>query len=139
MNILIVEDSRAGQLMLRKNAEEVTSSIRCVGTLQEALEHAEWARLVLLDLNLPDSSGLDTVAEMRRFTSAKIVVCSQVTDPENCERAGYLGADVYFGKNPQDATLGLTLKCLAGVDRREAEADAQAQEFLGRGNKSEGT
>ena len=88
MDILLVEDSRTSVLMVSSLLEEDTTEayqLTVAGTVAEAREHLQNHEfdLILLDLTLPDSSGLstvDSVFEVSRGTG--IVVLTSTSDEE---------------------------------------------------------
>lgn len=79
------------------------------GSLAEARSHA--ARLELdvavLDLGLPDGSGADLIADLRRDgNEVRVLVLSASLDPEGIEKAKGAGADEILDKlTPVDEVL----------------------------------
>mgnify|MGYP001560883453 CR=1 FL=1 len=67
LRVLVIEDDEAYVAMLREFLEP-SLDIRRVSTLREGLaESRTWSpAIVLLDLRLPDSSGVDTLIRFRR-------------------------------------------------------------------------
>ena len=59
---------------------------------------AEKPDLVILDLGLPDRSGFDVIAEIRKTSAVPIVVLSARHDERSKVEALDLGADDYIGK-----------------------------------------
>lgn len=71
------------------------------GSAARALElaRAHWPQLVLLDVALPDGSGIDLVAELcRRAPECRVIVVSQHSAPAYVERALAAGAVAYLTK-----------------------------------------
>src|SRR5439155_9960001 len=98
--VLVVDDEphilRALQTSLRAAGYEVEAA----GSAQEALAKAA-ARppdAVILDLVLPDGSGTDVCRELRRWSTAPIVVLSVVGDEPEKVAALDAGADDYVTK-----------------------------------------
>jgi DNA-binding NarL/FixJ family response regulator len=98
-------------------------SLRIVGTAQsangaiEALRHTE-ADIVVLDLMLPDRSGIEVIEVLRREQpDQKIVVCSGVGTPEAIELAYSLGAHAFIEKT---ANVEEFLATLTGVAAGES-------------------
>jgi DNA-binding NarL/FixJ family response regulator len=84
------------------------------GSLAEALAtlalHGD-VQLVLLDLNLPDSKGLDSIDAMRRQApQARLVVLSADDRPETVEQAIERGACGFVAKTARGDTLALALQ-----------------------------
>jgi DNA-binding NarL/FixJ family response regulator len=72
-------------------------------------EHSDLG-LILLDLNLPDRSGLDVLADLReRYPAISTVVLSAFNERENVARALDLGA---LGFIPKSSTRELMLSAL---------------------------
>ena len=103
MNILLVDDHavvRAGVCRLR--ATEVNVSILEAESSQEALEVCRRERpdLIILDLNLPGSSGLELLRQLVQVDKAvKILVLSMHSEPVYAARALQAGARGYISKS----------------------------------------
>ena len=103
MNILLVDDHavvRAG--VRRLLATEVNVSILEAHSSQEALEVCRRARpdLIILDLNLPGSSGLELLRHLVQLDkTAKILVLSMHSEPVYAARALQAGARGYISKS----------------------------------------
>lgn len=77
VSILIVEDHPlfAGMLVRAVRQLAPEANVRCCGSLSEALSDQSAPHLVLLDMRLPDNSGLGAVARVRRaFADARVVL-----------------------------------------------------------------
>ncbi len=95
--MLLVEDydaaARLSMSLLERSASD-SYDIRLAHTLEEAIEAMTPSDIdvVLLDLNLPDSSGLETVSRFReKAPSVPVVVLSAAVDEDmalHCIRAG---------------------------------------------------
>jgi len=72
--------------------------------------------LVILDLSLPDESGFETLAGIRRMhPELPVIVSSMHVEAEYARRALALGADGYLGKNAAPGELALAINLvLAG-------------------------
>jgi two-component system KDP operon response regulator KdpE len=98
--VLIVDDEpqilRALQTNLRGAGYDVTTA----ATAQEALAAAAVGNpeAVILDLVLPDGRGTDVARELRRWSSAPIIVLSAVGDEQEKVAALDAGADDYVTK-----------------------------------------
>ncbi len=72
------------------------------GTLQEAIEMIKIKRpdIVLLDINLPDASGLDAVPLIRKFSpGTRIIAVSMINQPAYAKKMLRMGAKGYVTKN----------------------------------------
>jgi len=97
LRALIVDDSLAdGMIAAAAVARAATRPyvLQKARSLNEALEllASNGAHLVLLDLNLPDSAGLDTVRRVRAATGAPIIVVTVDDTPDLDESAREAGA-----------------------------------------------
>jgi len=107
MKILVVDD----HVLIREALRGVLKELKGSATIVEApnsrqamqrIEENPDLELVLLDLNLPDRSGFDVLAELReRYPSISVVVMSASDERENVARALDLGALGFIPKSAQ--------------------------------------
>ncbi|MBF0371929.1 MAG: response regulator, partial [Alphaproteobacteria bacterium] len=105
IHVLLVEDNPGDARLVREMLSEGDSGGRfriedaaTMATALEALGEREF-QVVLLDLSLPDSQGLDTVAQIRRARpTLPIVVLTGLADEEMAVRAVQGGAQDYLVK-----------------------------------------
>lgn len=108
--VLLVEDSpfdtvRSCELLGNGTAEAF--ALDCCESLRDALEALSRRDydVVLLDLNLPDSAGLDTLRRLqRRHTDVPVVVMTMVDDADVAVAALNAGAQDYVIKAEADAS-----------------------------------
>jgi DNA-binding NarL/FixJ family response regulator len=104
VNILVVEDQTVTRelMILVADAAFPGATVRAAGDLASALSGAKsMTRLdmVLLDLGLPDSQGLDGLLRFRAdFPQAKIVIVSSQDNPEVIADALDAGASGFIPK-----------------------------------------
>ena len=102
VTMLIVEDDARQRDALRTLFEESSpdTAVVVAGTLKDALTHDRaGVDGVLLDLNLPDSSGLETLkAILARFAPVPVIVLTGMSDAETGDQAIALGAEDYLEK-----------------------------------------
>ncbi len=104
VNILLIEDSPTDALLLENLvSEEVSGSF--VFTVKQQLEDGIEAvsnsdfDIILLDLNLPDSQGLDTIKKMHGAESeVPIIVLTGLKDEDLALTAMKQGAQDYLCK-----------------------------------------
>jgi two-component system, sensor histidine kinase and response regulator len=111
-HVLLVEDSSTYIFALRKILGSLGVSTSVAGTLASArIELAAGTfDAVLLDLNLPDSMGLDTLHAILSACDLPTVVITSNDDRNMAATAILAGADEYLVKGPLDARiLGQTL------------------------------
>lgn len=108
MSILIVEDdadnARLLELALRSSRHGSFSCVRAL-SLAQAIERLKGGRIdvVLLDLTLPDSRGLETLARVRtQSRNVPIVILTGMSDQAAAVRALQEGAQDYLVKGQVD-------------------------------------
>src|SRR5213079_2620566 len=125
--VLVVDDEpqivRGLRVVLRNAGFQVDSA----GTKEEALDALSHRPpdAVLLDLVLPDGSGVDVCREVREWSHVPIVVVSAVGDEREKVRALDAGADDYVTK--PFGSDELTARVRAALRRRP---DGQAEQVV---------
>jgi len=110
MRILIVEDRPESQVWLQVIIERVYPGAACsvASSLKEArqlLDRNDW-HLVLVDIGLPDGSGISLVEEMQQQRPAlPAIVTTIFDDDDNVFRALAVGAQGYLLKSQPEACL----------------------------------
>ena len=116
-DILIVEDDK-------ELAGLITDFLRTEGYIVSAVESGEravelfdryGARLVVLDINLPDVNGFAVCSKLRENTDTPILIVSARTDKEDKLNGLDLGADDYIEK-PYD--IDILLAKIKGIFKR---------------------
>jgi sigma-B regulation protein RsbU (phosphoserine phosphatase) len=140
--ILLIEDSPTQAQLIKSQLEEV-EAIKFVVIHEESLSAAldrlrdEEVTLILCDLNLPDSIGLDTFRRVRRVAPhIPIVIHSSESDQEQAVTAVAEGAEDYLVKNHHDTNQ--LVRCIRfAVERsrrkhaeHEVHAAARVQRML---------
>lgn len=116
IRVLLVEDSRFDARLVNltlKQVVGVTFDVVTVETVSQAIAELSQGRihLVLLDLELPDSSGLDTFQRIFEHASGvPIVVLTGVSDDEIAMQAIQHGAQDFLQKGADAATLIRSLR-----------------------------
>jgi DNA-binding NtrC family response regulator len=112
-NVLIVEDNDTVQRLYRRHLFGAGYDVQCAATLAEAREAVAARRFdaVLLDLNLPDGSGLDWVHELRQaHVASAIVMVTGDGDVPQAVEAMRRGADNFLVKPVDMEALTIFLK-----------------------------
>jgi len=131
--VLLVEDDPDAAFLLRemlRDDEAVAYRVTHVDRLAAALSHTDRDAfdVVLLDLGLPDSQGLDTVNQLAaRMPDAPLVVLTGLNDGALAQKALQAGAQDYLVKGDTD---GRSLRRSLGyaIERKHAQSDLQASE-----------
>jgi pilus assembly protein CpaE len=141
--VLLVEDNAVNALLVQKMLQSVENPVFRVtpaDTLLKALELASTKRFdaALVDLNLPDSNGLETfLAIQRAAPSLAIVVLSSCEGDEIPLKAVELGAQDYLSKQQLNAadlvrTLHYSvIRSRKHADERPGQQPATVLGFLG--------
>ena len=102
---LVVDDSRAMRMILSKTLAEAGFEVVQAANGREALEimrrEGDSIGLVLLDWNMPETSGIEVVEKLRSqsaFQGVRIVMVTTETEIEQMARALDAGADEYVMK-----------------------------------------
>lgn len=110
--LLLVEDNPAEAELIQRvfEREKINNKIFHVETGQDALDFlnqrgeftdAQRVDLVLLDLNLPDMSGIDVLAEVRKnnsLTQLPIVMLTNSRNPADVDEAYRMHVNCYVTK-----------------------------------------
>ena len=130
IKVLLVEDNLGDARLLRASLEQVISSrfeITHARRLDEALGclSKDPADVVLLDLSLPDSHGLDTFVRAHSLAPrVPIIVLSGTADETVALKAVRAGAQDYLVKGLTDASL-LVRAMRYAIERIQAEQSLQ--------------
>jgi len=133
--ILLVEDDAGDALLVEELLTDtgLTYTLRWKQTLADALADlaAESPDCVLLDLNLPDASGIPAVSAVQKACpAAAVIVLTGLAEPHAGTRAVASGAQDYLVKGQVEAEL-LNRVVRYAVHRKQAErAGAELRENL---------
>jgi PAS domain S-box-containing protein len=134
--VLLVEDNPGHAHLLREMLMRTAPSqfelahVRRLGEALRRLNEAPYD-LVLLDLSLPDSWGLETFAQARaQVPDVPIIVLSSLDDESLAARAAQEGAQDYLVKGQVDGHL-LVRAMRYAIERGRTEALVRAQRDLG--------
>lgn len=122
--LLIVEDDPSFALILRDLARELNFQALVAGTAQEALElaHQLIPHAILLDVGLPDQSGLSVLDRLKRDVRTRHIPIHMLSAEDYSDRALSLGAMGYALKPIQRDHLVEVIESLGAkaeqTDRR---------------------
>jgi PAS domain S-box-containing protein len=133
MRILLIEDSPGDARLIREILSDIggeTVELECEETLASGLKHLgdEQFEVLLLDLSLPDSRGLDTLEKVHPFEQkVPVIVLTGFDDDEMAQRSLRSGAQDYLVKGKITAdSLGRSIRY--ALDRRSAEEALRVSE-----------
>jgi two-component system, OmpR family, KDP operon response regulator KdpE len=99
-HVLVVDDEPEIRRLLHAVLAEAGYSVDLAASGEEALQKVGRVEpaAVVLDITLPDMSGLDLCRELRKWSAAPVLVVSAMTDERTKVQAFDLGADHYLTK-----------------------------------------
>jgi PAS domain S-box-containing protein len=133
MRVLLIEDNETTAEVIREklaSAKGETYSLEHAGELSTGLSRITQGGfdLILLDLMLPDSHGLDTVKKtLALATQIPVVVLTGSDDDETALKAIQLGAQDYLVKGRFDTDL-LARSLNSAVERKRVEEALRTSE-----------
>ena len=106
--ILLIEDEMIVQEYNKKILERFGYSTKLAFTLSEArtLISKDMPRAIILDIQLPDGSGLEFLQEIRAFHTIPVLLLTAMGTPQDVIKGLELGGDDYLAK-PYDLTVFL--------------------------------
>lgn len=137
LEVLVVEDSRTQAAELELMLSQTGFGVRVAGTVADAMDMLaeRSADVMLLDLELPDATGLDAVARVQaRFADLPIVVLTSRSGDEHAIAALQHGAEDYVQKDWLELPLLMRSLRYAIERHRLRNALAAASEELRRTN-----
>lgn len=122
MDILIVEDNKELADLLCDFLRANTYTVSAVQTAEKALLLYETygARLVVLDIMLPNRDGFYVLEHIRKESNTPILIVSAKTNKEDKLNGLHLGADDYIEK-PYD--IDIMLAKISGIFKRRYAVD----------------
>jgi PAS domain S-box-containing protein len=107
ITLLLVEDNKGDANLFKefiKSFKKFSIKHKHVETLRETLEEVKNSQydLILLDLNLPDSGGIDTFLKLTAVCSIPIIVLTGLNDQELGEAIINMGGQDYLTKGTFD-------------------------------------
>jgi phosphotransferase system HPr (HPr) family protein len=118
LSVLLVEDAAP----VRQRLRALMADVQSVDLIAEAATVADAVNLfdtvhpqsVVLDIGLPDGSGIDVLRHVReRNSQCVVIVLSNYLDPETYNRCSELGADFLFSKSDEFEQAIETLRALS--------------------------
>ncbi len=132
--LLLVEDNPGDVRLIQeylKDVPLVNVELGVVDTLEKAQKMLKEGNfdLVLLDLGLPDSAGLDTVAEViAKVPSIPVVVLTGLSDDERAMEAINRGAQDYLAKDLVNTNV-LIRSIRYSIQRKQSQVEIEESEL----------
>lgn len=133
MKILIVEDEPQLQEVIRRTLEKERYVVESAGSLAEALEKTGVYdyECILLDIMLPDGSGLTLLEELKKLKKKENVIIISAKDSIEDKIEGLdLGADDYLAKPFHIAELVARVRSVIRRSHRDGENTIQVGNVL---------
>jgi two-component system cell cycle sensor histidine kinase/response regulator CckA len=130
IKVLLIEDNPSDARLLKETFSEVSTpifNITHVDRLNVGLQHLAWTDfdVILLDLTLPDASGLETLLQVHAVSPEQpILVLTGLDDEGLATKAMQEGAQDYLVKAEVDRDLLLRAIRYA-IERKRAEVERQ--------------
>ncbi len=124
MKILIVEDEPSLQEVLQRTLEQERYIVEVAGNLSDAIEKTGVYDYdcILLDIMLPDGSGLDLLQQIKQMRKKENVIIISAKDSLEDKIAGLdLGADDYLAKPFHLAELVARVRSVMRRKHRDGE------------------
>jgi two-component system, cell cycle sensor histidine kinase and response regulator CckA len=124
VEVLLVEDSPTDAFLTREAIKQSSlfrlTHVQTLGEAMKLLAELDFS-VVLLDLGLPDSQGLKTLAKLRQqHSSVPVIVLTALDDEELAIKSAHDGAQEYLVKSDlQDGNLRRTIRHVIERDRSE--------------------
>ena len=133
IRVLLIEDNPGDTRLIREMLAEARSlrfNLKCYDRLSAGLEclARDNIDVVLLDLGLPDSQGIGTLARLRTEVEIPVVVLTSLNDEATGALAVHVGAQDYLVKG--EVTSGLLVRSLfysIGRFRMQKKVEQYAQ------------
>ena len=139
LRVLLIEDDDGDALLVREELEEVGApDLRRVGSLREALaELGPEVDCVLLDLGLPDATGLEALASLRSASPGlAVVVLTGLDDEEAGAAAVRAGAQDFLvkGQVGGDTLMRAIRYAVSRSEAQRAQSELEIAEIHAREN-----
>ncbi|MGN0165353.1 MAG: response regulator transcription factor [Lachnospiraceae bacterium] len=98
--ILIIDDDADLSFIISEMLESYGYSVTCVPDSESAFKHlvANTYHLILLDINLPDTTGFELCRELRRISTVPVIFASARTSETDRITGFDIGGDDYLPK-----------------------------------------
>lgn len=135
--ILTIEDDQSLQIVIQSFLEDQGYEVLTGNNGKDLLEKVQAVHIdvILLDLGLPDTDGLNLVSRVRSYTKAPVIVVSGKTDATDKIISLEMGADDYLTKPFEMRELYARIKAILRRTGHNAEGN-QAPEVVSKHDAS---
>ena len=137
MKVLLAEDSKTNQILIRAYIEEAGHEIVIVKDGQEAVERFQYERpdLVLMDIIMPIKDGIEAAHEIRVLCEQEgdwvpIIFLSAMTESKDIVRAIDAGGDDYLTKPVEAVVLNAKLRAMQRIANMRQQLKQANRELL---------
>ncbi len=128
MKILLAEDSRTNQMLIRAYAEEAGHEVVVVDDGQKAVDYFKTERpdLILMDVTMPVKDGIDATKDIRKITNKNsgwvpIIFLSGMDDSSDIAKGIDAGGDDYLTKPIDAVVLVAKLRAMQRISEMQAQ------------------
>jgi len=136
MKILLAEDSKTNQILIRAYIEEAGHEIVIVNDGQQAVEQFNNQRpdLVLMDIIMPIKDGIEAAKEIREIGEREgdwvpIIFLSGMTESKDIVRAIDAGGDDYLTKPVEAVVLNAKLRAMQRISEMRQQLQQANREL----------
>ena len=137
MKVLLAEDSKTNQILIRAYIEEAGHEIVIVKNGQEAVEQFSHERpdLMLMDIIMPVKDGIEAAQEIRLLCEqdndwVPIIFLSAMTESKDIVRAIDAGGDDYLTKPVEAVVLNAKLRAMQRIADMRQQLQQANRELL---------
>jgi len=137
MKVLLAEDSKTNQILIRAYIEEAGHDIVIVSDGQQAIEQFKNARpdLVLMDIIMPIKDGIEAAKEIRALCEqdgdwVPIIFLSAMTESKDIVYAIDAGGDDYLTKPVEAVVLNAKLRAMERIADMRQQLKKANRELL---------
>ena len=134
MRILLVEDDVALAAMLQRRLAAEGWTVGHAANVAEGQLRIQQERpdAMILDLHMPDGSGLDLVTELRSLGWNRLVVLASSDDPYAVRSAFQAGAQAYLLKSASPGLQSRVISASVCMSKRWCNASSTVATWSGR-------
>ena len=127
IKILVVDDDSATRTLIHRYLSQQNYQVKYAGDGKTALElfNKFSPDLVVLDINLPDTSGFKLCKEMQSYTNVFVLMLTSLTDQASKLQGFEEGADDYITKPFGLVELGARVRAILKRQRSVSNPEAE--------------